>query len=52
MFAVVNPGPEDLRRRARQLPARGYVGPQRSLGTSLPGDAVQLGSCVTDKFKS
>ena len=52
MFAFVNPGRDDLRRRARQLPARGYAGPQRSLGTSLPGHAVQLGSRVTDKFKS
>jgi hypothetical protein len=44
MFAVVNPGPDDLRRRARQLTARGHAGPRRSLGTSLPGHAVQLGS--------
>jgi hypothetical protein len=34
LFAVVNPGPDDLRRRARQQPARGYAGPQRPLGTS------------------
>jgi hypothetical protein len=46
MFANVNHGPDDLKRRARQLPAQGYPGPRRSLGTSLPCHAVQLGSRV------
>jgi hypothetical protein len=39
MFADVNHGPDDLKRRARQLPAQGYAGAQLKKGFAERGRA-------------
>jgi hypothetical protein len=44
MVADVNHGPDDLKRRARQLPAQGYKGAQRKKGIRR--------SRITDNLKS
>jgi hypothetical protein len=42
MFTDVNHGPDDLKRRARQLPVQGYAGAQRKGFTESEEDKKGL----------